>query len=187
MAQEDDLDLDLEGAEQGAPRSKSKLLVIIVGAVLLLGISGTATLILTGVLSGDPAPVDQQAAAEGKGGKGTTTTSSRPKAPLSYVPLDPPFVVNFNSDTDADVRFLQVSVELGTRDPAVADSIKEHRPAIRNNLVMLFSSQDPQALNTRDGKEKLRDETLSEVQKVLKRETGSPGVENVFFTSFVMQ
>ena len=52
---------------------------------------------------------------------------------------------------------------------------------------MLFSSQDPQALNTRDGKEKLRDETLSEVQKVLKRETGSPGVENVFFTSFVMQ
>ncbi|UCE77348.1 MAG: flagellar basal body-associated FliL family protein, partial [Gammaproteobacteria bacterium] len=71
--------------------------------------------------------------------------------------------------------------------PAVADSIKEHRPAIRNNLVMLFSSQDPHALNTRDGKEKLRDETLSEVQKVLKQETGSPGVENVFFTSFVMQ
>ncbi len=185
MAQEDDLDLDMEGAEQGAPRSKSKLLVIIVGAVLLLGISGTATLLLTGVLSGDPAPVDEQAAAEGKAGKSTTTTSNRPKAPLSYVPLDPPFVVNFNSDTD--VRFLQVSVELGTRDPAVADSIKEHRPAIRNNLVMLFSSQDPQALNTRDGKEKLRDETLSEVQKVLRRETGSPGVENVFFTSFVMQ
>ena len=185
MAQEDDLDLDVDGAEQGAPKSKAKLLVIIVGVVVLLGISGAATLALTGVLSGDPPPVGEQATAEGKADKGSATTPKRPKAPLSYVPLDPPFVVNFNSDTD--VRFLQVSVELGTRDPAVADSIKEHRPAIRNNLVMLFSSQDPQALNTRDGKENLRDETLSEVQKVLKRETGSPGVENVFFTSFVMQ
>ncbi len=187
MAQEDDLDLDVDGAEQGTPKSKSKLLVIIAGVVLLLGISGAATLALTGVLSGDPPAVDEQAAAEDKADKSSATTSNRPKAPLSYVPLDPPFVVNFNSGTDTDVRFLQVSVELGTRDPAVADSIKEHRPAIRNNLVMLFSSQDPQALNTRDGKEKLRDETLSEVQKVLKRETGSPGVENVFFTSFVMQ
>jgi flagellar FliL protein len=185
MAQEDDLDLDIDGAEQGAPRSKSKLLVIIVGVVLLLGISGAVTLALTGVLSGEPEPVGEQAASEGKAGKSSAATPNKIKAPLSYVPLDPPFVVNFNSDTD--VRFLQVSVELGTRDPAVADSIKEHRPAIRNNLVMLFSSQDPHALNTRDGKEKLRDETLSEVQKVLKQETGSPGVENVFFTSFVMQ
>jgi len=35
MAQEDDLDLDVDGEEQGAPKSKSKLLVIIVGVVLL--------------------------------------------------------------------------------------------------------------------------------------------------------
>ena len=61
MAQEDDLDLDIDGAEQGAPRSKSKLLVIIVGGVLLLGISGAVTLALTGVLSGEPEPVGEQA------------------------------------------------------------------------------------------------------------------------------
>jgi flagellar FliL protein len=42
-------------------------------------------------------------------------------------------------------------------------------------------------LNTREGKEKLREETLEEVQKVLLEETGEPGVDNVFFTSFVMQ
>ncbi len=185
MAQEDDLDLDVDGAGQGAPKSKSKLLVIILVVVLLLGTSGAATLVLTGVLSGNPEPVDERATAGGKGGTSSAATPNKLKGPLSYVPLDPPFVVNFNSDTD--VRFLQISVELGTRDPDVADSIKEHRPAIRNNLVMLYSSQDPQVLNTRDGKEKLRNETLSEVQKVLQRETGSPGVENVFFTSFVMQ
>ena len=107
------------------------------------------------------------------------------KAPLTYVPLDPPFVVNFNADTD--IRFLQITVEVGTRNPEVVDKIKEHRPAIRNSLVMLFSSQDPYVLNTREGKETLRGESLSEIQKVMKAETGASGVESVFFTSFVMQ
>ena len=94
-------------------------------------------------------------------------------------------MVNFADDSE--VRFLQVTVELGTREPDMVEKIKEHRPAIRNSLVMLFSSQDPLALNTREGKEKLRADTLAEVQKVLEAETGSTGVESVFFTSFVMQ
>ena len=185
MAREDDLDLDVDGAEQPASRSKSKLFIIIAGIVLLLGVSGAATLALTGMLSGDSAPAAEEAGAAGKAPASSAAKPAKSKAPLGYVALDPPFVVNFGSDTD--IRFLQVSVELGTRDPSVADSIKEHRPAIRNSLVMLFSSQDPYALNTREGKEKLRDETLSEVQKVLRQETGTTGVESVFFTSFVMQ
>lgn len=185
MAREDDLDLDVDGAEQEAPKAKSKLLIIIAVAVLLLGVSGAATLALTGVLSDDVEPVEEPAASGDKGAKSAPAKPKKAKAPLSYVPLDPPFVVNFGAETD--VRFLQISVEVGTRDTAVADSIKEHRPAIRNSLVMLFSSQDPESLGSREGKETLRNDTLSEVQKVLKQETGDPGVESVFFTSFVMQ
>ncbi len=188
MAQEDDLDLDLEGGEP-APKSKSKLLIIILVVVLLLGVSATATLLLTGVLSGDD---EAQAATETRSsekparkGKDKDTKKAKAKLPLNYIPLDPPFVVNFGGDTD--IRFLQITLEVGTRDPEVVETIKEQRPAIRNSLVMLFSSQDPYALNTREGKEKLRDETLSEIQKVMKDETGSTAVENVFFTSFVMQ
>jgi len=185
MAKEDDLDLDIDGGEDEAPKSKSKLLIIIVIAVALLGISGAATLMLTGALSGDDETVAEESAEDGKKSKKGKNKQKQAKAPLNYVPLDPPFVVNFSADTD--IRFLQITVEVGTRNPAATEQIKEHRPAIRNSLVMLFSSQDPVALNTREGKEQLRAETLSEVQKVLKEETGSPGIENVFFTSFVMQ
>lgn len=185
MAQEDDLDLDTEGGEK-APKSKSKLLIIILVVVLLLGVSATATLMLTGVLSGDDEAVaateDQSG---GKSDKDKDAKKTKIKLPLNYVPLDPPFVVNFGGDTD--IRFLQITIEVGTRNPEVVESIKEQRPAIRNSLVMLFSSQDPYVLNTREGKEKLRAETLSEIQKVMKEETGSTDVENVFFTSFVMQ
>lgn len=182
MAQEHDLELGNE-VDAAVPKSKSKLLLIITAVVVFLGVSATATLLLTGVLDSD----GEEVAAADNAGKGSKNVKKAkgPKTPLNYVPLDPPFVVNFSGDTD--VRFLQVTVELGTRDVSVRDQIREHRPAIRNNLVMLFGSQDPVELNTREGKEKLRSETLAEVQKVLKKETGSNGVENVFFTSFVMQ
>ena len=152
--------------------------------VVLLGISAVATLMLTGMLGGEEEVVAEEAdATDAK--KGKDKTVKKAKAPLNYVPLDPPFVVNFSADTD--IRFLQVTVEVGTRRPELIEVIKEHRPAIRNSLVMLFSSQDPYALNTREGKESLRAEALSEIQRVMKDETGEKGVENVFFTSFVMQ
>jgi len=180
----DDLDLDLDDADEAQPKSKSKLFIIIGVVVLLLGVSVTATLMLTGVLSGDDEEVvAEQSKADSKAGKSKKEKKS--KAPLNYVPLDPPFVVNFTADSD--IRFLQITVEVGTRDSGAVEQIKEHRPAIRNSLVMLFSSQDPYALNTREGKEQLRAETLAEIQKVLKEETGNAVVENAYFTSFVMQ
>ena len=182
----DDLDLDLDDGEQPQTKSKSKLLIIISIVVLLLGVSATATLMLTGVLSGDDEEsVAEQSETGGKAEKGKKDKKKKVKAPLNYVPLDPPFVVNFTADTD--IRFLQITVEVGTREAEAVERIKEHRPAIRNSLVMLFSSQDPHSLNTRDGKEQLRAQTLSEIQKVMKEETGDAIVESVFFTSFVMQ
>jgi flagellar basal body-associated protein FliL len=39
---------------------------------------------------------------------------------------------------------------------------------------------------TRDGKDKLRQEALTEVNKILKKE-GSPAVDDLLFTSFVVQ
>jgi flagellar FliL protein len=179
----DDLDLDLDDGEQPQTKSKSKLFIIISIVVLLLGVSATATLMLTGVLSGDD---EESVAEQGEtGDKAKKDKKKKVKAPLNYVPLDPPFVVNFTADTD--IRFLQITVEVGTREAEAVERIKEHRPAIRNSLVMLFSSQDPHSLNTRDGKEQLRAQTLSEIQSVMKQETGDVIVESVFFTSFVMQ
>lgn len=102
-----------------------------------------------------------------------------------YIPLDPPFVVNFGPDSQA--RFLQISVELGTRDPDAIELIKNNRPAIRNNLVFLFSDQDAASLETREGKNKLREDALNEAQRVIQEEGGKDGIDTIYFTSFVMQ
>ena len=51
--------------------------------------------------------------------------------PAIYLPIDPAFVVNFASQGKA--RFLQVTVEVMTRDPLMPDQVKLHMPVIRNN------------------------------------------------------
>jgi len=102
-----------------------------------------------------------------------------------YYAMDPPFIVNF--EIPAPVRFLQVTVEVMAHEQSAIDAVQKHMPVIRNNLMMLFSGQDYQVIRTREGKEALRVRTLAEIQSILKQRMGKPGIEAVYFTSFVMQ
>ncbi len=117
------------------------------------------------------------------------TAADKPAAPRTapiYYKFDPAFVVNFGGEGSA--RYLQVTVEAMSRDTAILDELKNNEPAVRNDLVLLFSSQDNATLMTVDGKEKLRAATLDTIRKVLTAE-GANGklIEAVYFTSFVIQ
>jgi flagellar FliL protein len=108
------------------------------------------------------------------------------KMPALYVALDPPFVVNF--DAGAGARFLQITVQLMTRDAHMAEFAKAHEPVIRNDLLLLFGNQKVEEVSTRDGKEKLRAAALEAVRKIIATEGGKPEeLEALYFTSFVMQ
>ena len=120
---------------------------------------------------------------------GAPATQAKPKAPpapAQYFGLEPPFVVNLNSSFDGP-RYLQVEVQLMSRDPAAMEAIKLHAPAIRAKLLMLFSQVEPTDIADRAGKERLQASSLAEVQKLLKAETGKPGADELLFTSFVTQ
>lgn len=151
---------------------------ILLVAVVLMVAAVAAVLHFTNVLDGDTTT--------SRTGQTSEVTAPGPeRGQAVYVALDPPFVVNFEGKGPA--RFLQISVELMTRDSAMEEEIKKHTPAIRNNLVFLFGSQTYEDVETKEGKERLRNTALVEVQKILKRETGRPGIEALYFTSFVMQ
>jgi flagellar FliL protein len=117
------------------------------------------------------------------------TATDKPAAPHSaalYYKYDPAFVVNFGGEGSA--RYLQVMVEVMTRDTAMLELLKSNEPAVRNDLVLLFSSQDNATLLSADGKEKLRAAALEAVRKVIAAEGGDGKlVESVYFTSFVIQ
>jgi flagellar FliL protein len=162
----------LEAAvEEAAPQGKGKtLLIVIVLAVVLLGGGGVGAWFAF-------APHGKQKHAEAK---------KEPLAPALYVALDPPFVVNF--EAEQQVRFLQVTAQLMSRDPGTVEMLKANDPVVRNDLLLLFGNQKYSVIATREGKESLRTQTLAAVRKIVAAAGGKPEkVEAVYFTSFVMQ
>ena len=108
------------------------------------------------------------------------------KGPPLYAALDPPFVVNF--EADQAVRFLQITVQVMSRDQPTLDLLKANDPVVRNDLLLLFGNQKYATISTSAGKEKLRADSLEAVRKVVAGAGGKPElVEAIYFTSFVMQ
>lgn len=107
-------------------------------------------------------------------------------APAQYFPLDPAFVVNLNN-ASSGAQFLQVEIQLMTRDPAALEVLKQQAPGIRAKLLMQLSQVNADSLTTLEGKEALRKQALASVKTMMTAETGKPIVEDLVFTSFVMQ
>jgi flagellar FliL protein len=101
-----------------------------------------------------------------------------------FLPIDPPLVVNF--EDGSAVRFLQISMEVMAKDQKGIDSVQKNIPLVRNNLLLLMSNRDYQSLMSREGKEKLRQEALTEIRGVQKKQ-GGDDIEDLLFTSFVVQ
>ncbi len=104
--------------------------------------------------------------------------------PAVYYAIDPPLVVNF--EDGSAVRFLQITMEVMAHDEKAIESVQKNIPLIRNNLLLLMSNRNYQTMLSREGKEKLRQEALTEIRAVQKK-TGGPDVDDVLFTSFVVQ
>ncbi len=152
-----------------AGKGTTKLVVILVLAVLLLAGGGVGAWFALGPTV-----------------KKTQVAKHEPLAPAQYLALDPPFVVNF--EAEEQVRFLQITVQLMSRDPATIELLKANDPVVRNDLLLLFGGQKYSVVSTREGKEELRKQTLTTVRKIVATAGGKPEkVEAVYFTSFVMQ
>ncbi len=110
--------------------------------------------------------------------------SQKPSGPPIYFEISDPFIVNLSEQPG---RFLQVSVQVMTRDSKVIEAIETHMPVLRNNLLLLFSSQTLEQIATRDGKDKLRRAAIEEIREVLRQQSAPDHVEDVYFTSLVVQ
>jgi flagellar protein FliL len=155
---------------EGAPKKKGKGGLILIAALVVLVAGGAGGYVM---MKG------------GHGKAGADATEIAKSKPAVYLQLDPAFVVNFQDDTA--LRFLQVGVNVMSHDPEAIAAAKEADPEIRNALLMLFSAQDMKSLSDVKGKQKLQASALAEIQRVLKEKIGRPGVDAVYFTSFIMQ
>lgn len=102
-----------------------------------------------------------------------------------YVGMPRPFV--FIVPGDARERTVQIKVQLMVRGEDNEELAKRHIPLIEGTLHQVFSSSTAEELKTVEGKEKLRELALREVQTALQKVAGRGLVEQVLFTSMVMQ
>lgn len=165
-----------EKDKEAAAKPKSMLLVTVLIALVAAGAAGGAVWYFT------------QNGAEA--GEAPAAVKKKPKPtksmPAQYFALDPAFVVNLNGPAGGP-RYLQVEVQLMTRDAESLAALQTHAPAIRARLLMLFSQVEPNQIADRTGKEALQASALEEVQKLMEAETGDTAAEELLFTSFVTQ
>ena len=162
-----------QAEEEQASGGKKKMIMIIVGALLLVGIAVGATLFLVG---GDDAATTAEAASE---------EAPKPeRGDPTYVELKP-FTVNLGPEDT--VGFLQVQINVLTYFDDVAEELDKNKPLIRNNLTLLFGQQKSEDLRSPEGKVKLQNEVKDSIQQVINKYGSGGEIENVFFTTFVMQ
>ncbi len=162
--------------EQAAEKAGNlnKLVMLLIGAVgLLLGTAATLALFLTGIV---PVNVGEARSAR---------AVEAPLPPPVYLPLEPPFIVNF--ERPGRRGFLQITIQVMTREPKVAEALEMHNPVIRNNLLLLFGSKSWSDIDHREGRERLRREALDEINSILEANGATGRLEELYFTGFVMQ
>jgi len=102
----------------------------------------------------------------------------------TYFQIPAPFTSNL-MDSDA---FAQVSIAISTYyDQRVILGVQAHELAIRSAILMMLAQEQEFDLATPRGKEALQAKLLAVINDTLKAKTGFGGVDNVYFTNFVIQ
>lgn len=170
-------------------KKKKKMIIIAAAAVVLLGGGGAAFM----MMGGDPPPA-AEATAEGAPAAEGAAPAADGAAPAGggaevgsalYVGMPRPFVFNV-AGANRD-RLVQIKAQLLVRGTQNEETAKQHIPLIESTMLRTFSKANADELVTAAGKETIKAAALKDVQEALKGVAGSPVVEEILFTGFVMQ
>jgi len=156
-------------------------LIIIGAAVVVAVIIGFAAFMMMGKDKGKQeakpgAEAKVEAKAEGGGAHGTAT----PTGASNMFPLDP-FIVNIYDGQE--LRYLKVKLEVEMVSPSVKADMDARLAPIRDAILVLLSTKTLQEVQEVAGKNQLKDEVLSSINKHI-----PPGkISKVYFTDFVVQ
>jgi len=200
MANED----EVEGEEKKEGGLVKILLFVIIG-ILVMVITIGATLFLTGFFDPKPVVVDedgnvttQQVAGESgtEGGEGGDADAPKSLSKVSkefeegqkfdqlYNEMDRNFTVNLSGSK----KFCQFTMGFMTHyDQRVVDNVYKHELAIRSAIIMLVSTYSQEQLATVADKQKLANALKARMNEVLIGYEDFGGIEEIFFTEFVVQ
>jgi flagellar protein FliL len=177
-----------------AAKAPGQMKLIIVGAtalfVALVGAQVAVPLINGMIAGGSHAAVEGEEGAEAVADEEAVAEEEEPEEeehlePAVYAALDPPFVVSF--DEEGGARYVQLTLQAMARSEETVEAVKLHAPAIRNAVLYKLSGYELATLNTQAGKEQLRHELLDAANEILAKNNVEHGIEELYFTSLVVQ
>lgn len=101
---------------------------------------------------------------------------------IEYLEMKPKFTVNL----DKPNKYLVINVQLMVEGTKHIEKVKKHLPALRHELIMIYSGRSASGLGTMEQREALRQETKKIIIKILDEYSNSDGFRDVFFTEFLV-
>ena len=95
--------------------------------------------------------------------------------------------VQDDSRKNRQMRESNSGMNLYTAASQVMANVDSHQLALRSEILTIMSTFSTEDISGREGKQKLADSLKNGINDVLMKVEGFGGVENVHFTSFVLQ
>lgn len=185
-------------AEAPKKGGKKKLVILVVGGLVLVGggVAGgmfAAGLGLGGAHAKEAEDPDTPKLVLREGQSADPTVAHKPMGSFapdprrykaSYYTMEQAFTSNLR-DTDG---IAQLSLGVSTfYDSKVLDNFKDNEMPIRSAVLATLANEDAMVLETPQGKAQLQQHLRDAINKVLVEKTGYGGVDDVYFTSFIIQ
>jgi flagellar FliL protein len=90
---------------------------------------------------------------------------SEAEAGVKYIEMTPKFTVNLAEPK----KYLLVNVQLLVEGAGTIEAVKKHMPALRHELIMLYSGRPSDSLQTMEQREALRQETTKIISETLEK------------------
>ena len=98
------------------------------------------------------------------------------------------FPGDFTTNLKGSRKFLQLSVGVSTQyDEKVMEVVDSHQLALRSEILSTVSDFTEEDISGSDGKKKLSDRLMVVLNKKLETLNEFPGIEDVYFTAFILQ
>ena len=186
-----------EGASEKKPRNPIVLIIVgVVGLLVILASTVVGTLFITGFFN--PKPVDPEiaeAAADGHGGKDAKGKDGKPgkktkespeiqRFEYTYLQIEREFLVNLSGSK----KVMSVQLAVMTHyDERVFENVKKHEFALRSVIMDVMRQTQEADLAKPDFRKDLGAKIRDAINTLLEKYEDFGGIEDVYFTNFIVQ
>tara|TARA_R110002072_G_scaffold1369_6_gene11280 strand:- start:36458 stop:36847 length:390 start_codon:yes stop_codon:yes gene_type:complete len=104
-----------------------------------------------------------------------------------YVKLTKGMVINYGEPSLNRLKYLKVAVDVRVPSAGAAELVEYHLPALLDALVIVFTNSEDELIRSSGGKEEIRRQALVKLKSVMSSEEGDEVIEDLLFSSFVVQ